>query len=83
MSSHSDPRQPKSTPDIEQPGALPKRFPNNPTPLSKQEDESSPEKPDDTPSTRLGSGEDTSVESGRDKNDPEQQADTDVEKSFE
>jgi hypothetical protein len=43
-------------------------------------------KPEDeeSSSSRLGSGEDTSVESGTDRNDPEQQAaGEDVEKSFE
>jgi hypothetical protein len=83
MPAPSDPRpRPSAKPEIEPPpGSLPKRFPGNPEPLSGQENESS--KPDDAPSTRLGSGEDPSVESGVDHDDPEQPAETDVDKSFE
>jgi hypothetical protein len=94
MSTKPDPRsRPPASPEIEPPGALPKRFPTDPEPLaSRQEkkaeaEKSASAKPADheTPPTRLGSGEDPQVESGIDKNDPEQPAssDDDVEKSFE
>jgi hypothetical protein len=93
MSKKPEPR-PQASPEIEPPpGSPPKRFPSGPEPLaSRQEKKAEAEKsaagkPQDpeTPSTRLGSGEDPNVESGVDKNDPEQQAssDDDVEKSFE
>jgi hypothetical protein len=92
MSTQPDPRRrPPGSPEIEPPaGSPPKRFPPIPEPLAnrqekKAETEKSAAKPEEPPSTRQGSGEDPNVESGVDKNDPEQQAagDDEVEKSFE
>lgn len=92
MNTPPEPRR-QSSPEIEPPpGSPPKRFPEHPAPLASGKKETKPEetasaKPEDpeSPSTRLGSGEDPNVESGVDKNDPEQQASSgdDVEKSFE
>lgn len=91
MPAQSDPRRrPPASPEIEPPpGSPPKRFPDEPTPMAgekKQADSGKTAKPEEAEtSSRLGSGEDPSVESGTDKNDPEQQAagGGDVEKSFE
>jgi hypothetical protein len=84
------PRQ-KSNPEIEPPpGSPPKRFPAEPKPMAGDDKQAASEKDaskldDPETSHRLGSGEDPSVESGTDKNDPEQEAagGDDVEKSFE
>jgi hypothetical protein len=90
MSSKPKPR-PQASPEIEPPpGSPPKKFPANPEPLAARQEKKAEEKSADakseepTSSSRLGSGEDPSVESGVDKRDPEQPAsDDDVEKSFE
>lgn len=78
----------RTNPEIEpSPDATPSRFPVEPTPMDQQAAGSPTAKPKDSDasSSRLGSGEDPSVESGTDKNDPEQTAtgDDEVEKSFE
>lgn len=71
------------TPDFEPiPGSPPKKFPNQPEPLSTQTPQSSPGGNDDTPA-RSGSGEDPLVESGLPDNDPEQPRESDEEKSME
>jgi hypothetical protein len=84
------PRQ-QSNPEIEPPpGTPPKHFPAEPTPLAgadKPNHAHEAAKSDDaeTSSSRLGSGEDPSVEAGTDANDPEQQAagGNEVDKSYE
>ena len=101
MSNNPEPRpRPADTPEIEPPaGTPPKRFPEHPTPLSADQlapaskstqgaSEASGAPPRQGPggdSDRVGGGEDPDIESGTDKNDPEQQAagDDGVEKSFE
>lgn len=82
----------RNTPEVEPPAGTPsKRFPDHPTPLSgdqldpanKSAAQGTPEGPGGD-SDRVGGGEDPDLESGTDKNDPEQQAaGDDVEKSFE
>jgi hypothetical protein len=92
MSTKPEPRpRPKTTPEIEPPpGTPPKRFPEHPSPLSGDQLDPAQKSAQGTPEgpgspSREGSGEDPNVESGVDKNDPEQQAagDDTVEKSFE
>lgn len=74
---------PAPTPDFEPiPGSVPKRFPNQPEPLSTQTPSSSPDEETEAP-VRSGSGEDPLVESGLPDNDPEQPKETDEEKSME
>jgi len=69
------------SPDFEPiPGSVPKKFPDEPEPLSTR----SPKRPpqDDDAPARSGSGEDPLVESGIPDNDPEQPRETDEEKSM-
>lgn len=91
--------RPDAAPEIEPArGSPPKRFPDHPTPLSGDQLDPATKSAQGTPegpgtptrqgpggdSDRIGGGEDPDVESGTDKNDPEQQAgDDSVEKSFE
>jgi hypothetical protein len=91
MPINSQPRKdPQSSPEIEPPpGSPPKRFPDHPTPMSGDREDPAKKSAQGTPEgpgapAREGSGEDPSVESGVDPDDPEQQAaGDDVEKSYE
>jgi hypothetical protein len=93
MSTKPEPRpRPQTTPEVQPPpGTPPKRFPEHPTPLSGDQldpaAKSAAERPDGPAgdSGRVGGGEDPDVESGANKNDPEQPTANDdaVEKSFE
>ena len=67
MSRSSRPKVKEPTPDFEPiPGSVPKKSPNGPEPLATESPKMSPS--EDSPEH---SGEDTSVESGVTKNDPE------------
>ncbi len=78
---NKDNQSPK--PDFEPiPGSVPKRFPNQPEPLSSQAEESSSGEEAEI-SAQAGPGEDPLIESGIPKNDPEQPRETDEEKSME
>jgi hypothetical protein len=77
------PKNNQPTPEIEQPpGDLPKKFPQNPEPLSYDGLEAS-EKQEASPGNREGSGEDPLVESGLPDNDPERPRQDEIEKSME
>ncbi len=89
MSHPSEPAPQPANPEVDPSrGTAPKCFPAEPTPRDRQEAAPSASQANDpeTSKSRLGSGEDPDVESGTDKNDPEQQAagaDDEVEKSYE
>jgi hypothetical protein len=75
MSQNQRPKVKEPTPDFEPiPGSVPKKSPSGPEPLATQSPKMSPG--EDAPDH---SGEDTSVESGVTKNDPERPGTTDDE----